>query len=126
MTLAPQNLDEYNARYNARIRYTGFGPDTRVFVPCPFCCAPDFMTWKVWPGDPENVEAVMAKGATCASCKRGCRALFTRLGSGGVTFEVVQTEGDAPPDWLPAMRRVTDFEDDVDTAVETPSGKAKQ
>lgn len=100
--IAPTNLDEYQAAYHAGVEYLGRGIDTGMKVPCPFCCAPDFMSWKVI-GE-GSAEDVMGKGAVCVECGRGVRALYQRSAA-GLRFEMVQTVGDDPPSWLPAMRR---------------------
>jgi hypothetical protein len=92
--------DEYGAQYLANARVEGFGATTTQVMPCPFCCEPDFMRVRIM-----HAETDMQKGGICKKCGRGSRAIFTRSGQ-GTTFEFVQTCGDAPPDYVPQMRRV--------------------
>ena len=107
MTRVPDPPDRatYDRLYNERSECVGFGAETGMRVPCPFCCHPNFQEWKIWPDHPLHVETVLAKDAECPNCGRGIKALFTRSDS-GVQFEMVQTCGDDPPSYLPAMRRV--------------------
>jgi hypothetical protein len=96
----PQNVDEYLGRFRANERCFGYGLDVSMGMPCPFCAAPDFVVYRV-----VDVESAMNKGATCKECGRSARALFTHDGP-STSFEIVQTGGDDPPDWLtPKMRR---------------------
>jgi hypothetical protein len=101
MSRAPTSVQEYLDRYALNQIVTGYGLDTTTHVPCPFCAAPEFMAMKVL-----ETEPVLAAGATCRECGRSAKAIFQRDAS-SVQFEIVQTGGDDPPDWLtPKMRRV--------------------
>jgi len=91
---------EYLERFAAAYRMSGAGFETTMHVPCPFCAAPDNITYKVL-----EVAAALSDGATCEECGRSWRAIATLQG-GNVRFEVVQTGGDDGPDFLPRMRRV--------------------
>jgi hypothetical protein len=91
----------YEEKSHRNSTLSGFGFETEVHVPCPFCAEPDFIVHPIT--DPETA---YARGAVCGSCGRGMRALVTRS-KAGVSFELVQTAGDDPPAWLvPALRRV--------------------
>lgn len=97
----PSNMDEYRERFWRNNRVEGFGMDVSVIVPCPFCSAPGFMTYKIL-----EVEEEMVKPHTCEECGRGAKAVVERS-EGEVAFEIVQTSGPDQPDWLePKMRRL--------------------
>lgn len=93
---------EYLKRFHENQRITGFGLQTTMHAPCPFCAAADFMVFKI-----QQTEKAMVDGAVCKECKRGLRAIMHR-GAGGavVSFEFVQTEGPAPDPGIgvPAIR----------------------
>jgi hypothetical protein len=95
----PATLDEYNIKSNANHRMTGYGVETAQVLPCPFCGAADFLTARIL-----QFNTDMAKGAVCTACGRGARMITTRDAS-GVYMEMVQTQGDNPPPYLPPMRR---------------------
>jgi len=95
----PKTLEEFNAKFTENTRYFGSGLETGMSVPCGFCAEPDFMQYKIL-----DVESAMLRGATCKHCGRGIRSIF--MHSGNLTrFEIVQTCGDDPPDFLPKLRR---------------------
>lgn len=96
----PTNADEFNARYNRNLHYENTGLQTTTHIPCPFCAAPDFMVFRVL----RTTEA-MELGGTCRECGRSSRSEVTRK-PGEVSFEIVQTGGADPPDYMPKMRRV--------------------
>lgn len=97
----PTNMDEYEKRLKLGEMVTGYGLDTAMTVPCPFCAAPEWLKFNIL-----EVEKGMAQGATCKECGRSARAIFDR-GRSGVSFELVQTGGPDQPEWLePKMRRV--------------------
>lgn len=105
-SLAPPGVDPatreaYDAKAKANTKMSGFGLDTAMHMPCPFCAAPDFLVYRI-----VDVETALSAPRVCATCKRGSKAVFTR-GAGGVSFEFVQTEGPDGPAYLPPMRRVS-------------------
>ena len=94
----PASRDEYLDRLKANAVITGFGLDTTMHMPCPFCAAPDFLVYGIF-----AAESALAKGAACGECGRSAKAIFLQEGPG----EVVQTGGPDAPEWLtPKMRRV--------------------
>lgn len=96
----PQNMEQYTELAYQNQQITGFGLKTTIHLPCPFCCFPDFMVYKIL--DAENVPA---RPHACKCCGRSARCLFNRM-PGRTTIEVVQTGGDDQPTWLvPKMRR---------------------
>jgi hypothetical protein len=99
----PTSMAEYAIRFGENQKLSGYGiGNVYQHMPCPFCAAPGFLTFEIL-----EVEKQMAAGATCKECKRGAKALFTRE-NGGVSFEIVQTDGPDQPGWLvPKMRRVS-------------------
>jgi hypothetical protein len=99
----PENQHEFDLRYHQRALTTGFGAATTMNLPCPFCAAPGFAAYKVL-----QVKEEMAKEHVCTECGRGAKAIFTPQNDGGLHFEIVQTRGDDPPDWMASKpRRVT-------------------
>jgi len=98
----PRNLDEYNKRVNLNQIVDGFGPDTTMHMPCPFCGAGHFLCYKII-----ETEARLANGSVCKECNRGGKCIFERTTS-GVQFEFVQTSGPDQPEFLPyKMRRIS-------------------
>lgn len=87
------SIAELNATIEANTTITGFGLDTTMHAPCPFCGAPDFMVYRII----DSREA-MAKGGTCTACKRSMRGIVQ---SNPLQTQVsfVQTGGDDLPDW---------------------------
>ncbi len=97
----PKSMAEYAERFHANQTITGFGLETTMHLPCPFCAAPDFMVYRVI-----DAESAMVEGATCSECKRGAAIEFSVNTPSNKQFELVQTSGDPQPDWLePKMRR---------------------
>jgi hypothetical protein len=95
-------LDEYNRIQQERSKIDGFGFDVTVTSPCPFCCAPDFNTYKAL-----EVEKQSGKEVVCKSCGRGIMHLM-KHDAHGTTIEMVQTRGsDSDLPFLPKMRRVS-------------------
>lgn len=98
----PQSQDEYNRLYQERVRYFGYGIETGMSMPCPFCCAPDFMVSTIL-----DMEEAMKQGATCKNCRRSVKTVFHVNEPGNKQFEIVQTGGpDCTLPWLPPIRRV--------------------
>lgn len=97
----PNNRAEYDTRFYANQGMEGFGLDTSLVFPCPFCAAPRWAVTKII-----EMEETMSKPHHCGECGRSAKMIFSRT-AGGVSFEVVQTGGPDQPDWLePKMRRV--------------------
>lgn len=101
----PKCRDEYDNAYKAHTVFEGFGLDTTMVVPCPFCAAPKFMRWSPVPTSPIAIEKVLEAGAICEKCGRGMRGI-TDTSGGDVRVEMVQTCGVDPAPYLPPMRRV--------------------
>ena len=97
----PNSKEEYLARFYLNQRIEGFGLETTMVYPCPFCAAPDWAKHKIL-----EMEEVMAREQHCGECGRSSKMIFKR-DANGVSFEVVQTGGPDQPDWFePKMRRV--------------------
>lgn len=93
--------EEYERKFVANTKYSGFGMDTTIHMPCPFCAEPEWRVCKIL-----EVEADNQKEAVCKHCGRGSKVIFNK-DSGGFSFEIVQTCGDDAPDYIqPPMRRV--------------------
>lgn len=93
--------DEYEKRFAENQVIEGYGLETTVHLPCPFCAAPDFIIHKV-----VEAEEAYLKGGVCTECGRGAKIEFSVNTPSNKQFEFVQTCGDDPPDYLPPMRRV--------------------
>jgi hypothetical protein len=101
MTMAdPKTVEEYNTKFRENTRYSGIGLDTVIHTPCPFCAEPDFMSYKFM-----EVKEATKKGATCKSCGRTSKAVYTAETHDHISFEMVITGGDDPPPYM-KMRRV--------------------
>lgn len=101
--MTPKNADEYTERFQKSYRLEGFGPEVLIYMPCPFCAAPDFIVHGIM-----ETAAALSKGATCRECGRSARAIIIEETPGSHQLEIVQTGGPEQPDWLqPQMRRVS-------------------
>ncbi len=90
----PKSMAEYLTRFQQAERVSGYGLDTTIHVPCPFCAAPDWMVYKIM-----EVEIAGETGATCKECKRSAR-MPVRTERGAKIIQLVQTGGPKQPDWL--------------------------
>lgn len=97
----PQSKREYEERFAQNMSMSGYGLDVTQHMPCPFCAAPDFMTYRV-----ADMQAVTTKGAECKECGRGMKTVFERNGQ-LTTMRMIQTKGAPPPPWVPEMERET-------------------
>lgn len=102
---APSSLDEYNRRFAANAKVSGYGMDVAQHFPCPFCAAPEWLVIKIM--DLAMDSSAMSSARTCKECGRSGRMLLNPTAGGGSSMELVQTGGDDPPPWMPAIRRVT-------------------
>jgi hypothetical protein len=91
---------EYEAKFTRNQSISGYGLDVTMHMPCPFCATTGWMVYKIL-----EMEEVSSREHVCSECGRGARMIYTHSGS-STSFEVVQTRGDDPPDYLPRMRRV--------------------
>lgn len=102
MPKVPTTRDEFVARYKGNERVVGRNEMTVTHMPCIFCGAPDFFILPIL-----RVQEVLQAGSICAECGRGARVIFTGDDRDKVQYEVVQTVGIDPPEYLePAPRRV--------------------
>ena len=95
----PKTRHEYERLAHVNMGMSGFGVDTISHMPCPGCCARDFMTFKV-----VDTEKALSEATVCSNCKRGFKMVLNRS-PGSVSFRVVQTEGPDLPDYLPEISR---------------------
>lgn len=94
-------VEEYNRLQHERSRIEGFGFEVTVTAPCPFCCAPNFHSYRAL-----EVAKESGKEHVCKECGRGAMHLMTEYAN-GTTIEMVQTRGPDPDlPFLPKMRRV--------------------
>jgi len=94
-------LLEFEAKFQANTKYSGFGMATTLHVPCAFCAEPDFMVYKIL-----EVDEAVKKGAVCKSCLRGLKAIFHVDTPGNKQFEMVQFCGPEAPRFLTPIRRI--------------------
>jgi hypothetical protein len=101
----PRTREEFIDRYMKNNTVDNAGTATEVrHVPCMFCGAPDMILLHAL-----RMQEDLERGGRCIDCGRGIRVLFsgdTRKHE-GVQYEVFQTEGDDPPEYImPWPRRV--------------------
>lgn len=94
MMQLPRSMEEYLTRWTSSERFSGYGMNTMIHMPCPFCATGEWLVYRIL-----DSETALAKGATCAACGRSARCLFEREG-GNLHFELVQTAGAEAPEWL--------------------------
>lgn len=101
----PTNMEEAIARAARNVEIFGYGiNEVAVSIPCPWCAAKDWMTYKIVDLAFRPHEALGKR--TCAECGRTGMALYNDTGS-TVTTEYVQTGGPDPEPWqTTAPRRV--------------------
>jgi len=92
--------EEYELKFQQNYHLSGYGLDTTAHMPCPFCAEPDFMVYKIM-----EIQEEMRKEHICKACGRGTIGVITPV-AGGAKMEIVQTQGDDPPDYVGKMRRV--------------------
>lgn len=100
----PKNAQEFQERYiqNNTVEREGTATEIR-HLPCIFCGAADMVILHAL-----RVQEDLERGGTCMDCGRGIRIVFNgdTRNTDGVTYEVVQTCGDEPPDYIdPKPRR---------------------
>lgn len=92
----PQSREEYTERYIQNNTQTGEGDQIVRRLPCLFCAAPDLILIRTLFAK-EDLE----RGGTCTECGRGIIVRFLEAGN-LMQYEVLQTVGDDPPDYLDA------------------------
>lgn len=99
---APRSMEEFTARYLRNQRVGGFGLDTHMVAPCPFCGAAEWMTWHITGqvGGHEDMQTAMQQGATCGECGRSGRFVHYPTPAGGTQITLVQTGGPDVPEWM--------------------------
>lgn len=95
----PQSKQEYEQRFAENMSLSGYGLDVTQHMPCPFCAAPAFVTYRIM-----EMTDVLSKGAECKECGRAMKIIFETDGQLTV-MRMVQTKGDAPPPWVVPMER---------------------
>jgi hypothetical protein len=97
----PQTLEDYEHVFKLNTKYEGFGLNTALRLPCPFCA-------DVGPRAILIVEMDIQsqKPSLCSSCGRSWKALINRE-AGSVRSEFVQVGGPTPAGFVPKMRRVS-------------------
>lgn len=93
--------DEYNHKYLENTKITGFGLETTVHMPCPFCTEPNFVSYRIL-----DVEFALKQNNICRRCERGATVIFKKSEQ-GTSLEMVQTSGDDPPDYINWIRRIS-------------------
>lgn len=103
----PKTVEEYNELSQKNSSVSGYGPfEARMHCPCPFCAAPDFSSWLILEvAKLHNIEFV------CKACGRGAVMIFTSNSPDFTQFEMVQTRGNEPAEYLPKMRRDESLQD---------------
>lgn len=96
----PETYDDYARKQTDNQKIEGTGANTIVHAPCPFCCEPDWLVFRIL-----DMREVASQGATCRHCQRGAKLIFTES-AGSIAFEIVQFAGKPVPDYLPTIRGV--------------------
>lgn len=93
-------MKEFQERYLSNRHVEGEDLKAVHHMPCIFCGAPDMIIMRAL-----NVSEDLQRGGKCSECGRGIRVEIHN-GLGTVGFEVVQTEGIDPPEYIvPKPRR---------------------
>ena len=93
--------EQYEARCVENSKVSGYGIEgMTIHVPCPFCAAPDWLSYTL-----PTMHEVLGEGATCKECGRGARVLFDNRTPNVSRFGFVQTSGDDPPPYLSWIQR---------------------
>ena len=95
----PVTKEELERRFKENYRIEGFGVDMTIHCPCPFCGAPDFITYEFW-----RVTEELSRERVCKECGRGLRGTIERI-QDAITLELEQTCGDDPPPYVPIPKR---------------------
>lgn len=107
----PSSMDEFSELFEKNLRIEGNFDKVRTVLPCPFCAAPDFTTFRIL-----TTSEDMQQEATCDVCGRSARFIVNGDAS-GIAAELVQTGGEPPPPWMEAPRYIR-ADGDVTTDVE--------
>lgn len=98
-----ESMEELRVNTMIHLRTEGYGVETKSILPCPFCASPDWLVFPVTAGLNGYVEE--QKPRFCKNCCRTARVIIVRS-KDSVTFEIVQTDGPEPPEWMqPKPRR---------------------
>lgn len=95
--------EEYEKKFAASQKISGFGADTTIHMPCPGCAEADFAIYRVI-----DAQAEMANEHICQHCGIGVKAVFDTDHPFSVGFEFVQTQGPELPSFLAPMRRASE------------------
>lgn len=94
-TRLPETLEAFRDRYLTNDTVTNPNTIHQVsHVPCMFCGAPDLMQLHAL-----HAAEDLQRGGKCKECGRGIRVIFTQI-QDVLSYEVVQVEGDDPPDYI--------------------------
>lgn len=100
----PKSMVEFGVKYQANLRYEGFGGQTKTIFPCPGCAEPDWLEFPVTAAMDEYKSVQLPK--QCAKCGRTFRLVITRTAT-EIRQELIQLGGADLPDWYePKPRRV--------------------
>lgn len=99
----PTNQQELNEKIMRNHSLSGFGMEVASQFPCPFCGEPNWKEVRII-----YTEEDMGKLDKCDNCGRSAKFIVTRT-ENMMTGELVQVEGDDPPEWMTVpIRRVSD------------------
>jgi len=95
----PESGEEYAKKFHANQRITGYGLETTMHLPCPFCAEPDFRVYRVI-----DSEIAWKEPAVCKHCERGLELVIERTAT-GTTMQFFQSSGPEQPRWSNMPRR---------------------
>ena len=97
-SMIPQTKEEFERLFHQNQNITGFGIETTMHMPCPFCAAADWNVFRVI-----DSQEALAKRSHCSTCKRTVQGNIVRTPN-EVSFGMTLVEGDDPPSWSPMQR----------------------
>lgn len=96
----PRDKEEYEARTFRNTYLSGQGLAVKQHLSCPFCGAKDWAEALILQFMDE-----LSKPHKCSDCGRSAVLEFSSPAIGVTTFEVYQTDGKDPPEWIPIRRK---------------------
>lgn len=98
----PKTAEEYVEKHSRNENVTGYGLDTTIHLPCPFCAESDFVIAPIM-----QVQQALENENVCNKCGRGLKISYEfDESTSTLKMEPLQTCGSEPAPYLPKFRRV--------------------
>lgn len=91
----PSSYDEFLKRVGTNQMVSGYGVESVIHMPCPFCGAGHFVCYNVL-----QCEEALSQSNTCDECHRSSKCVFEKKDR-DTSFTLVQTGGPDCPQWFP-------------------------